>query len=373
MFRRKNKEQEQPTANHDGTDNAEGGKKKSKFYQRFAQQQLWGWSPIITGNVVVIYFLLVAVVCIALGVPILVAAINVKEVKARYDNAGPMSGLSSGQAETTILGGNVNYPVSVQIPQTMQPPVYVYYELGKYYQNHKRYVRSRDDNQMAGKSSGAGSGKCAPEQYIGGNPDPSLPAQGAVTPCGLIAWSLFNDSFGDAASVAGPGGVQTPVTLDQGHIAWQYDVDHLYGPVQPVNYNTEQEAAFRGGNTSEVVLNQNQHFIVWMRPAAQPTFRKLWAVIDVPLLAGTVLTFNIQNNYNTYRFGGHKTLVISTNSWMGGKNLFLGVCYLVIAGLALIVSIAFLFTYHLGCFGMVKRRKFGDVSQLSWNCNIAHR
>ena len=57
-------------------------------------------------------------------------------------------------------------------------------------------------------------GKCAPEQYIGGNPDPSLPAQGAVTPCGLIAWSLFNDSFGDAASVAGPGGVQTPVTLD---------------------------------------------------------------------------------------------------------------------------------------------------------------
>lgn len=74
--------------------------------------------------------------------------------------------------------------------------------------------------------------------------------------------------------------------MQQGHIAWQYDVDHLYGPVQPVNYNTEQEAAFRGGNTSEVVLNQNQHFIVWMRPAAQPTFRKLWAVIDVPLLAG---------------------------------------------------------------------------------------
>ena len=127
MFRRKNKEQEQPTANHDGTDNAEGGKKKSKFYQRFAQQQLWGWSPIITGNVVVIYFLLVAVVCIALGVPILVAAINVKEVKARYDNAGPMSGLSSEQAETTILGGNVNYPVSVQIPQTMQPPVSLLY------------------------------------------------------------------------------------------------------------------------------------------------------------------------------------------------------------------------------------------------------
>ena len=74
--------------------------------------------------------------------------------------------------------------------------------------------------------------------------------------------------------------------MQQNNVAWAYDVDHLYGPVQPVNYNTEQQPAFRGGNTSEVVLNQNQHFVVWMRPAAQPTFRKLWAVIDVPLLAG---------------------------------------------------------------------------------------
>ena len=94
------------------------------------------------------------------------------------------------------------------------PQVYVYYELGKYYQNHKRYVRSRDDNQMAGK--GTGSGKCAPEQYVGGNPNPALPQDGAITPCGLIAWSFFNDSFGDAASLMGPGGAATPVTLDVG-------------------------------------------------------------------------------------------------------------------------------------------------------------
>lgn len=80
-----------------------------------------------------------------------------------------------------------------------------------------------------------------------------------------------------------------PVTAQQSDVAWKYDVQHLYGPVQPVNYNTEQLAAFRGGNTSDVVLNQNQHFIVWMRPAAQPTFRKLWAVIDAPLLAGDSL------------------------------------------------------------------------------------
>ena len=123
MFRKKNKDQEESTAKHDGTDNTAEDKKKGKFYKRFAQQELWGWSPIITGNVVVIYFLLVAVVCIALGVPILVASIQVKEVKARYDNTGSMSGRTSGEAETLLLAGNVNYPVSMQIPQTMQPPV----------------------------------------------------------------------------------------------------------------------------------------------------------------------------------------------------------------------------------------------------------
>lgn len=55
------------------------------------------------------------------------------------------------------LGGVIALLAAVQ--------VYVYYELGKYYQNHKRYVRSRDDNQMAGKSSGAGSGgyPCSPQ------------------------------------------------------------------------------------------------------------------------------------------------------------------------------------------------------------------
>ena len=52
---------------------------------------------------------------------------------------------------------------------------------------------------------------------------------------------------------------------------------------------------------------------------------------------------------------------------MGGRNLFLGVAYLVVAGLSLLVCLAFLLCYYMGCFGLLKRRKFGDVSQLSWN------
>jgi hypothetical protein len=62
-----------------------------------------------------------------------------------------------------------------------------------------------------------------------------------------------------------------------------------------------------------------------------------------------------------------QSIVLSTNGWMVGRNLFLGIVYLVVAGLALLTSVAFLCAYHLGCFGLIKRRKFGDISQLSWN------
>ena len=49
--------------------------------------------------------------------------------------------------------------------------------------------------------------------------------------------------------------------------------------------------------------------------------------------------------------------VLSTNSWMGGKNLFLGVAYLVVGGLAFITALSFLIAHYTGCFGALRRRK----------------
>lgn len=59
-----------------------------------------------------------------------------------------------------------------------------------------------------------------------------------------------------------------------------------------------------------------------------------------------------------------QSLVLSTNSWVGGKNDFLGVMFLIIGSLALATAFAFVLAYHAG---LVRRRKFGDTSQLSWN------
>jgi len=80
--------------------------------------------------------------------------------------------------------------------------------------------------------------------------------------------------------------------------------------------------------------------------------------------AGTPVVFQVQNRYNTYDYGGAKYVVISTNSWVGGKNNFLGICYIVVGGISLLISIAFFCIFYLG---FIKRRKFADLYELSWN------
>lgn len=92
-------------------------------------------------------------------------------------------------------------------------------------------------------------------------------------------------------------------------------------------------------------LNQQEELLVWMRPAALPIFRKLYGRIETDLEANEVIKVEIQNNYNTYSFKGHKKLVISTTTWIGGKNDFLGKVYIVIGGVCLLIAIAFIITY----------------------------
>lgn len=64
-----------------------------------------------------------------------------------------------------------------------------------------RYVRSRDDAQLRGQPRiGANLDACEPERYLAGSP------AAVINPCGLVAWSLFNDSYtvcGSKATLAG--------------------------------------------------------------------------------------------------------------------------------------------------------------------------
>lgn len=91
--------------------------------------------------------------------------------------------------------------ITFEIDEDMKAPVYVYYQLDNFYQNHRRYVASRSDAQLRGDAS-ASTSDCSPlkvtnEDVIKYNSTSSTPLVSSkkpynLNPCGLIANSLFN-------------------------------------------------------------------------------------------------------------------------------------------------------------------------------------
>lgn len=89
--------------------------------------------------------------------------------------------------------------------------VYIYYGLTNFYQNHRRYVKSRDDDQLLGEFRDDPSSDCIPFAYADdGNTKP-------IVPCGAIANSLFSDSLELVSLVNGK------VPVERTGIAWPSD------------------------------------------------------------------------------------------------------------------------------------------------------
>ncbi|KAL0022026.1 hypothetical protein WJX77_007340 [Trebouxia sp. C0004] len=246
---------------------------------KFTQQDLPALKPLLTPVWVAAVFFGIAIVFIPLGAACLAASAGVVEVSARYDDTC-ISGDTHQQRDTNLVqleGVGTTCDVILTAPRHMKPPIYLYYELDNYYQNHRRYVKSRSDSQLRGTDSLSSTPDCDPEQVL--RPDPSK----LIMPCGLIAWSYFNDTYAVTADIAGTA---TPVAVDETGIAWESDIKHKFGSQDAQYFNLQEYAAYRGGNTITGALNADEHFIVWMRTAALSNFRKLWGRINTDLPKG---------------------------------------------------------------------------------------
>ena len=274
------------------------------------------------------------------------------QVTARYDEVclpGVFNNVDRDVALLALNGTGTTCTVTLTPSADMSPPVFLYYELDNYFQNHRHYMTSRSDVQLAGQSIDASYlSSCSPELYQNGN------SAQQITPCGLVAWSLFNDTY-----AVSDGSTGAAISVSESGIAWPSDKAYRFQLTSSANFNNV--SALRGGGQ---ILNgdpsQDEHLMVWMRAAAMPRFRKPWGIISTRLPANKPVVVTVANRYNTYRFSGKKSVVLSTASWIGGRNDFLGIAYLAVGGLSLFFSLVFL-GLHLR-----PPRLLGDVSQLSW-------
>lgn len=296
----------------------------------FKQQRLKAWQPILTPRPVILSFLIIGIVFIPIGAGIVYSSNQVTEIDHRYDNL----------AECEV-GKVCN--ITFFVKDKMDPPVYMYYRLENFYQNHRRYVKSRSDTQLKGQTDYVYSdlSDCDPYISVGDSHDSNL----FYLPCGLIARSLFNDTF-----LLFKESDNTPVALRKNGIAWESDKKKKF---------KNPPADSRGIRT--IPDFQDEDFIVWMRTAGLPDFKKLYRIIDTPLEANTTYYATIRSNYPVSSFSGKKHVVLSTTTWIGGKNPFLGYAYIVVGAICLVLGVIFLIKHRIA------PRKLGDTKYLEWN------
>ncbi|KAI0781228.1 transcription regulator [Trametes elegans] len=388
-----------------GGDDGSGAPKKEKGSWRrpantaFKQQRLKAWQPILTPRTVLPTLFIIGILFAPIGALLVWGSGLVSEINIDYTDCELLSAQNASASATDLTftdvpsskfsyklrakDGDAPYRtpqyaflnrtgaadaavgtaqqcvVRFDVPADMDPPVLLYYKLSNFYQNHRRYVKSLDQNQLRGDFVSADKlrgGDCKPLGAIGDK---------AVYPCGLIANSLFNDSF--SALVATTDTSQTYNFSETG-IAWPGEARKyastpgykLAEITPPPNWAARYPDGYTDANPPPD-LKADEHFQNWMRTAGLPTFTKLFGRNDgAKLLKGSYqITVNL--NFPVRSFSGTKGIVISTVSWMGGKNPFLGWAYVAAASLLVLLGI-------LGTIRhMIRPRKLGDMSLLSFN------
>lgn len=316
---------------------------------RWKQQNMPAWQPIYRPFNVVSSFIGFGLLSIAIGVFMLITTLKTNEIVHDYTKCKWIANNSLTCAdviERRLLKQNnqrCKCEVKIEIMENMATPVYLYYNLDGFYQNHRRYVTSVDYNQLLGKDVSHSTLRSNCEPYAINGSDFSY------APCGAIANSFFTDKF---TLFYG----SSEIKIKNTDIAWNSDKRNRYknppngwsGTTKPVNWSLSVQELDESNPDNNGY--QNEHLIVWMRTAAFADFRKLWGRVepsiwrDDSFLPKGSYRIIIEYNYPTVigKMNIPKKLILSNTSWLGGRNLFLPILYLIVGGLCIVFGLIFL-------------------------------
>lgn len=365
------------------------------------QQRLKAWHPILTHSTVLPLLFGLGVFFAVLGAVMYWSALQVNELTIQYSTCrdeAPQNNLapipskyvsyrfhSSNKSmyenppqwsKTPVPPGpgrednpaRFNCTLYFTIPAQMDSSVFLYYKLTNFYQNHRRYMKSIDSEQLLSKPRTADQLQDAECKPLGKDPVSGL----SVYPCGLIANSVFNDTFQSPVLLDQNNQPQSTYEMSENNIIWSGEAKRYRTPTYSANdvvpppfwQGAEGPFGYPSGRYEEGKLfdpSRNEHFQVWMRTAAFPTFRKLYMRNDTaPMQAGRY-SLLVGDNYPVNMYGGTKSIVISTASWIGGRSFMIGLSHIAVAALCFALGIL------LTAKQIIKPRRVGDTSFLSWN------
>lgn len=264
---------------------------------------------------------------------ILAASKDVYSGRVRYDgigqdNCNPVTNEGCcDPADPSSCKGTIKVEITQDIAR--DETLFFYYELSDFYQTHTTYANSRSDDQIRAVS--YDSGDCDPLSTWGTEDK-------VLYPCGLQASGAMNDTFfarlcpADGSACYNLTDANDPYypSWSSYDVAWTTDYQEKFIRRDPLDSETVV------GPSGALPMMDDQAFMNWMRVAGIPGFKKLYRKIDgVGFSKGDVIELDILNVFpsasSTDRSKSTKSVVLSTTSYMGGKNAFLGWVYVIFA------------------------------------------
>ena len=228
---------------------------------RFKQQNLPAWRPVPTILSITITFSFFGVVFIFLGILFVILGI----VLLVYSNK-----VKSAKIDYTDCGSNDPCNKQLTLEDDIDAPVFVYYQLDGFFQNSRRYLKSKETDQLTGDDIKAHD-NCEPaetnkemgfsstQKALDGNT--VLNPNDIAVPCGLVAKTFFNDRF-----------------------TFKIGSENLVVDETNIAFGKDKKLYDKNPDPSKQWIDMtNEHFLVWMRPSGLPNFRKLWGRIHKDL------------------------------------------------------------------------------------------
>jgi hypothetical protein len=270
----------------------------------------------------------------------------------------------------------------------------LYYGLTYFFQNYLDFHDGRSVAQLAALPLDSSLNyKCAPfltpgtvdgrfQETIDANGNPAVPLKEFMySPCGIAAWSMFNDTFilyrvddpsfqlpasetalnssqvalicnGSDFTATGEPLSGAPNSCSKKGISWDADLttrfkpaiysDRTWGAAYPHTtadpYLKNGWYAFEPGHRLPDPMDLDFH--VWMRIAPTPSFRKLYRIINVPMPAGQYV-MEVDEYFDAVSLKSEKNFQFRVESWLGMPNYAIGIAYIVAGSLGTVLGVAF--------------------------------